>query len=674
MIIYQEKMVKKRSFANKTVSGSSSTPNIKPEDRKTLEDDLNLLDHSVIREPINVGIKNVHQIITCISDGTKEIKDLILNECNIIYECRVCRNLFRSLANFLAHKRLYCKEHCCEKMVLFDQDWFTKKQEKLIEHEADSLDSESASKMSNPLLDENLNINHKVTSNENFVKTTTCDKSTYVDETILKRYIETSGLITTEERIVKKKRIENLVSKLNSTTTAKPIVDSSIEHVITKNTESVKDSFTTEDTDEFKTIVKNNKNGKQIENEFTAFFKTIFAVKIDFICEYCDVGCTYLSSAIRHLMNIHDMSRISAKKFLIDFGKEHGFSMKEEPNDDCCSRKTDETKIEPVIKIENQNDDFEIIETTNCHHLPSGNLNSPNETNNNHNISESNENRTTVKNKRYETRCSIRKKCFYDCNSQSCFFSKHCPKTIINNDKSIQNHVPDKEIDIEINNDHESKSNGMMINDNFQPPLSSSPLSSASNSDPIDPLSISVKKRTQNLCDRIKKKKMRKIKEFIPILNEHNNESKTCDNNESQQETEKLNFKPTSTVISQSLSSSSSSFGDSNSNGFENFHNDNKDISEDSSLSNLQNNNNNSVDSLDFNLRKIHSQNIIRAKIFDDEIEPVVESTHSPLITKLSLRKFDPDHHHHKNPQKESRLKLHLRTTGSKKCYQIVDT
>ena len=30
------------------------------------------------------------------------------NECEVILECRVCRNLFRSLANFITHKKHYC--------------------------------------------------------------------------------------------------------------------------------------------------------------------------------------------------------------------------------------------------------------------------------------------------------------------------------------------------------------------------------------------------------------------------------------------------------------------------------------------------------------------------------------------------------------------------------------
>ena len=652
-------MVKKRSFANKTVAGSSSsssstttTLDIKPEDRKTLEDDLNLLDHSIIREPINVGIKNVHQIITCISDGTKEIKDLILNECNIIYECRVCRNLFRSLANFLAHKRLYCKKHCCEQMVLFDQNWFTEKQDNFIKPETYSVDSELKSKIITPS-DKNSNNDQELKSNKNFVNVTTCDKKDCLDDKIRKRSADNTSLITTQQRIVKKKRIENLVSKLNPpATTSIPIIDSSMNSEITKNDKS----DTAEDNLDIKTIVKNTKSDseKQIENEFASFYKTTFAVKIDFVCEYCDASCTYLSSAIRHLMNSHSMSRISAKKFVLDYGKKHGISIKEDINDDCCRQNTeDESIIESEIKIEDPVDCFEPIQAANCP-SPKENLNSQNVTTD-YDIPESNENQTTPKNKRYETRCSIRKKCFYNCNSQSCFFSKHCPKTT-NNDQSIQynqNHISNKEIDSEIKNGDQPKDNEM-VDDQLQ-----SSSSSTSNSTMVDLLSISVKKRSQNV---IKKKKLKKIKESVPIL--RNIETKDCDNNEleSQQETAKLNFKPfnpTSTIISSSLSSSSSSssFGENNSeyhsisDGFENFHN----SSEDSSLSNLQNNNNNNnVDSLEFDLQKIQSQDdVIRAKIFDHEIEPVVESTHSPLVTKLSLRKFDHDHSHHKSTFKE---------------------
>ncbi|RWS26276.1 uncharacterized protein B4U80_14861 [Leptotrombidium deliense] len=78
------------------------------------------VDISLLREPLNLGKTNVKEILQCVHSGTVEVKDIIFNECDIIYECRVCRNLFRSLANFLSHKRFYCTQHCCEKMILFD--------------------------------------------------------------------------------------------------------------------------------------------------------------------------------------------------------------------------------------------------------------------------------------------------------------------------------------------------------------------------------------------------------------------------------------------------------------------------------------------------------------------------------------------------------------------------
>lgn len=77
-------------------------------------------DSSVIGEPINLGRNGVRQILQSVQHATVEVKDLIYNECDLIFECKVCRNLFRSLANFLNHKRDFCLEHVCEQMVLFD--------------------------------------------------------------------------------------------------------------------------------------------------------------------------------------------------------------------------------------------------------------------------------------------------------------------------------------------------------------------------------------------------------------------------------------------------------------------------------------------------------------------------------------------------------------------------
>lgn len=75
-------------------------------------------DHSVLQKPIALGTQNVRQILHCMNNGSREVKDILLNECSILFECKVCRNLFRSLPNLLAHKRIYCTEHLCETMSL----------------------------------------------------------------------------------------------------------------------------------------------------------------------------------------------------------------------------------------------------------------------------------------------------------------------------------------------------------------------------------------------------------------------------------------------------------------------------------------------------------------------------------------------------------------------------
>ena len=40
--------------------------------------------------------------------GTPFIRQLLLHETEIIYECRACRALFRGLLNFVDHKKNYC--------------------------------------------------------------------------------------------------------------------------------------------------------------------------------------------------------------------------------------------------------------------------------------------------------------------------------------------------------------------------------------------------------------------------------------------------------------------------------------------------------------------------------------------------------------------------------------
>ena len=38
-----------------------------------------------------------------------QIREYLVHECNLIYECKSCMSLFRSLANFISHKRTFCR-------------------------------------------------------------------------------------------------------------------------------------------------------------------------------------------------------------------------------------------------------------------------------------------------------------------------------------------------------------------------------------------------------------------------------------------------------------------------------------------------------------------------------------------------------------------------------------
>lgn len=77
-------------------------------------------DHSLLMKPIRLRDSAIRTIVDCVRNGTPEVRDLLATECELILECRVCRSLHRSLANFIAHKRVYCREHFCESMPLFE--------------------------------------------------------------------------------------------------------------------------------------------------------------------------------------------------------------------------------------------------------------------------------------------------------------------------------------------------------------------------------------------------------------------------------------------------------------------------------------------------------------------------------------------------------------------------
>ncbi|XP_065354291.1 zinc finger protein 800 [Calliphora vicina] len=72
-------------------------------------DSLNDEDESLLRQPLRTSCAGFWEAKKAYENGTDEVRRLLMQECSIIYECNVCRNMFRSLANFISHKRSYCK-------------------------------------------------------------------------------------------------------------------------------------------------------------------------------------------------------------------------------------------------------------------------------------------------------------------------------------------------------------------------------------------------------------------------------------------------------------------------------------------------------------------------------------------------------------------------------------
>ncbi|XP_077989814.1 uncharacterized protein LOC144444275 [Glandiceps talaboti] len=65
-------------------------------------------DITILQKPVILAKNGIQQIFDCFRYGTTDLKMLLQHEIDIIYECRVCRNLFRGLPNFIDHKKSYC--------------------------------------------------------------------------------------------------------------------------------------------------------------------------------------------------------------------------------------------------------------------------------------------------------------------------------------------------------------------------------------------------------------------------------------------------------------------------------------------------------------------------------------------------------------------------------------
>ncbi|KAH9492739.1 hypothetical protein Btru_026218 [Bulinus truncatus] len=71
-------------------------------------------DISQLRNPIQISGKPIEQVLKGIHYGSPELRCLLLDECDLIFECKVCRALFRDVPNFISHKRVYCTKSSLE--------------------------------------------------------------------------------------------------------------------------------------------------------------------------------------------------------------------------------------------------------------------------------------------------------------------------------------------------------------------------------------------------------------------------------------------------------------------------------------------------------------------------------------------------------------------------------
>lgn len=127
-------MIKNNDFANQPALSKSLNQSSKQqnnlsileqnlrnsiEDRRDIESALSSLareDLSLLYPPVDISTSSKEQIdslatgLTCVDSDklTDEVKNLVLKETRIIYECKKCTNLFRSIPSLIEHKRIYC--------------------------------------------------------------------------------------------------------------------------------------------------------------------------------------------------------------------------------------------------------------------------------------------------------------------------------------------------------------------------------------------------------------------------------------------------------------------------------------------------------------------------------------------------------------------------------------